>query len=110
MAIALPDLNHHTHFLTEQGRQGGSALAIDGDIEATSSGKGHFQQRHQQATVGTIVVGQYQVTGFELINQVKQGPDIPSGHIGHLCRQGTPALGQYRGTQPILPPAQVNHQ
>ncbi len=33
-------------------------LRAQGDVEPAMRGEGHFQQRHQQPTVGAVVIGQ----------------------------------------------------
>ena len=73
------------------------------------AGKGHFKRGHQQATVGTVVIGQEMAIGVQALDHRKEGLEVFGViNIRRLAAELAVDLSENRGAHPVLPTAQVN--
>ena len=69
-------LNDRTHLFGEQTRIGALRCYVQINVETAAAGKCHFQKRHQQPTIGSIVVGQNAAIRFERGDEIEERDDV----------------------------------
>ena len=82
---------------------------VELDLESGMGGKGHFQQRNEQATIAAIVISEQLAIGIEPLNYGKECLEILGIiEIGALVTELAVNLRQRRATQTVLAAAQVD--
>lgn len=83
--ITCANLNHRAQLFVKQRRQTIFTQRVDISFNTAVTSEGHFRQRHQQATVGAIVVGQQLTLCNQRLNGVVEAFQLLYvTHIGRL--------------------------
>ncbi|CCJ89460.1 conserved hypothetical protein [Cronobacter turicensis 564] len=111
LALGGGNLNHRAQLFVKQRRQ--RVVAEGGDIrlDAAVTGKGHLRQRHQQAAVGTVVVGQQFTLRHQRLDGVVEAFQLTGvAHVGRLVAKLTIDLRQRRRAQRVMTIAEIDKQ
>ncbi len=102
-------LDHYSQLLVEQQRKILSTQFVQLDADATAAGKGHFTDRDEQPTVGTVMIGQQLLIPVHLLDQLEEALEgLRIDQIRAMVTQLPVDLGQRRGAQSVLPLTQVD--
>ena len=105
------NLNHRTQFFVKQRSQAIVAQRGDIRVNPAMTGKRHFRQRHQQATVRAVVVREQFTLCNQCLNRVIETFQL--GNVAYICRfvaKLTINLRQRRCAQRVIAFAQINQQ
>ena len=111
VAICGAYLNDGTQLFVKQRRQAVFAKRCNVCFNAAVTGEGHLCQRHQQAAIGTIMVGKQLTLRHQRLNCVVEAfqlCDVP--HVGWLFAELAVNLRQRGGAERIVAFAEVNQQ
>ena len=109
--LSSANLDNRAQLFVKQRRQTIVAQSADINLNTAVPGEGHFSQRHQQPTVGTVMVGQQLTRSNQRLNRVVEAFQLLNvTHIGRLIAQLTVNLRQCRSPQRIITETEVNQQ
>ena len=104
-------LDHRAQLFVEQRCQRVVAQPLNIYLYTAVACKRHFRQRHQQAAVGAVVVGQQCAVGDQLLHRVEEACQLLDvTHIGRFVAQLTVNLCQRSGAQRVMAVTQVDEQ
>ena len=111
IAIRRTHLNHGAQLFVKQRSQTVFAKRRNVRFHATVAGEGHLCQGHQQAAVGTVVVGQQLTLRHQRLNRVVEAFQLGHvTHVGWLVAELAVNLRQRGSTQRVVTFTQVNQQ
>ncbi|CCK08088.1 conserved hypothetical protein [Cronobacter sakazakii 696] len=109
LALGGGNLNHRAQLFIKQCRQ--RVVAESGDIRfnAAVTRKRHLRERHQQAAVGTVVVGQQFTLRHQRLDGVVEAFQLTGvAHVGRLVAELAINLRQRRRAQRVLAVAEID--
>ena len=108
----LMHLNHGAQLFVEQHSGQFSAVIrqrIEEQIKAAMAGEGHFQRRHQQTAVRTVVVSQDVTVSIQALDHREEGLEVFSVvHIRRLGAELAVHLTQNRSAHAVLTTTQID--
>src|SRR5450830_827633 len=108
----LAHLDHRTQFFVEQDAvdfRGVLGNAVEHQVQAAVTGEGHLDHAGQQATVGTVVVGQQVAVGVEALDHGEEGFQVFGVvDVRRVFAELAMGLREDRGAHAVLATAQVD--
>lgn len=109
--VRLLDLQHRAELLAERARQRIVAERVERGIDAAACGEGHLGERHEQAAVGTVVVGEQLARRVELLHRREEtGEQRRIVEVGRRGAELAVDLRQAGTAETVLAAAEVDQQ